>query len=130
MPLNFSDMMSDVELGATQFTRLRLTETLDKDGESSKAYVPTELTGIVLPAKLADAVLLPEGMRLSDVNAFFTASDVRCGDGETTLSDRLVHAGSTFIALHVQDFSQYGMYKVLAQRIPAGTPPAPGGGGG
>lgn len=123
-------MMSDVELGATNFTRLRPTVTLANEGEASRKYAPATLVGIVLPAKLADAVFLPEGVRLNDVNAFFTASDVTCGDGSKALPDRLVYGGNTFLALHVQDFSQYGMYKVLAQKIAAGTPAATGATGG
>lgn len=126
---DFSDMVIDPELGATTFNRWRPTVTLNDAGETVHAYgLPVECTGIVLPAQLADARLLPEGTNIDDVNAFFTSASVSCGDGVSTVADVLEHNGVKYKALRVQDFSQFGLYKVLAQRFAAGVQePAPGG---
>jgi hypothetical protein len=80
------------------------------------------MTGIIQPAATADAQLLPEGVRLSDVQAFFTAGDISPGDGEGVAPDLLVDdAGNAYRVLHVQAFDKHGMTKALAQRLFPGT---------
>ena len=126
MRIDVSDLMSDPDLGGTTFTRRRPTTAVSTMGEASSSYTDTTMKGIVQPAATADAVLLPEGVRLSDVQAFFTAGDISVGDGKTTLPDVLVDAGgNSYRAIHVQEFGAHGMTKALAKRIFPGTPPAP-----
>jgi hypothetical protein len=63
-------------------------------------------------------------VRVSDVEAFFTAGDLSVGDGNTLLPDLIQHAGITYRVLNVQDFSQHGYRRALAQRLAIGTPGA------
>lgn len=117
MRVDVSDLMADPELGGTTFTRRRPTTTTlaGSEGESRSTYVSTTLAGIVQPAATADAKLLPEGVRLTDVQAFFTASDISAGDGHSGLPDVLEHQGKKYRVLHVQAFGAHGMTKALAQ---------------
>jgi hypothetical protein len=122
MRINVSKLMSDKSLGGGTFTRKRPTTVLANYGLAASSYTPATLTGIVQAAATADAQLLPEGVRLSDIQAFFTAGEISPGDGVTTLPDLLVDAsGAEYRVLHVQDFGQHGMVKALAQRIYPGA---------
>lgn len=128
--IDVSDLMFDTDLGSTTFTRRRPTSTLEH-GVASVTYDDgVTLTGIVQPAATADAQLLPDGVRLSDVQAFFTAggqdADISPGDGTATTPDLLVDdAGVSYRVLHVQAFDKHGMTKALAERLYPGTVPTP-----
>jgi len=123
--IDVSDLMSDPDLGGTTFTRRRPTTTVSAMGEKTDAYADAPMAGIVQPAATADAVLLPEGVRLSDAQAFFTSGSISVGDGDTALPDILVDdAGNSYRVLHVQAFDKHGMTKALAQRfVPGDQPP-------
>lgn len=142
--LDFSDMPQDTELGAREFLRHRPTVSIDDGGEATHVYAQSVLVGLVLPAQMNDARLLPEGTALNDVMAFFTPAvhDITSGDEVNTVADVLEvrptdangkllrdgdgalfgPEGTKYKALKVQDFSQFGLYKVLAQRYSGGTP--------
>ena len=146
MLFDFSDMPQDSEMGAREFLRHRPTPTLGNEGEANATYATAVYIGLVLPAQMNDARLLPEGVDLSDVMAFFTPAidDISAGNAVDTLPDvlevRTTDAngkllrdvdgnllgpeGLKYKALKVQDFSQFGLYKVLAQRYIGGTPSA------
>lgn len=130
MAINVAELMTDADFGATTFTRRRptTTQTAHSEGEAANSYASATLTGIVQPAATTDANLLPEGVRVVDVQAFFTTSDLSAGDGKTQLPDFIQYSGQTFKVLHVQDFSQHGYRRALAQRLTTGT--VAGGGGG
>jgi hypothetical protein len=120
MRINVSALMTDPDLGGTTFTRLRPATSYAKEGEAANTYASTTLAGIVQPSATTDAQLLPEGVRLSDVQAFFTAGDVSAG-GPGQLPDVLQFGGKSFRVLHVQDFGNHGMVKALAEFYPGGT---------
>lgn len=124
MRIDVSDLLIDGDLGATTFTRLRPTTTYAKEGEASSTYASTSLAGIVQPAATTDANLLPEGVRISDVQAFYTSGDVTVGSA-SQLPDVLQCGGVNYRVLHVQDFGQHGLRKALAQRYEAGDVPVP-----
>jgi hypothetical protein len=120
MRVDVSDLMSDADLGGTLFTRRRPTSTLSNYGLATTTYTDTtDIPGIIQPAATADAKYLPEGTRLADVQAFFTASaDLSPGDGQSQLPDVLIDdAGNQFRVVHVQAFDKHGMTKALAQRL-------------
>jgi hypothetical protein len=122
MRINVSDIVVDPDLGGTTFMRRRPTVSLANYGLVSTSYETpgTTLAGIKQPAATADAQFLPEGTRLSDVEAFFVAtSSLSAGDGKTTLPDLIVSGGLTYRVLHVQDFGNHGMVKALAERMAA-----------
>jgi hypothetical protein len=127
MRIDVSSLLSDPDLGATTFTRRRPTSTLANAGIATSSYSDKRMTGIVQPAATADAQFLPEGVRLSDVQAFYTKSDISPGDGQGQLPDLLVDdAGVTYRVLHVAAFDKHGMTRALAQRLfpgPAGGAP-------
>jgi hypothetical protein len=125
MLVDVSELLTDSDLGADTFTRLRPTTTMANEGEAGDAFRSEILTGIIQPAATADAQFLPEGVRLSDVQAFFTSGDLSAGDPDL-LPDVLQYKGITYRVMHVQDFDKHGMVKALAQRIAAGTPPVEG----
>ena len=129
MAINVAELMTDPDFGATTFTRRRPTTTqvAHSEGEAANSYGSTSLTGIVQPAATTDAKLLPEGVSIADVQAFFTTGDLSVGDGKTQLPDLIQYASQTFKVLHVQDFSQHGYRRALAQRLTTGT--VAGGGG-
>lgn len=132
MRVNVSDLLTDADLGATTFERWRPTSTRANEGEASCTYPDggkVTLTGIVQPANTRDAQFLEEGVRIADVQVFFTTGDVSVG-GNRQLPDLLKYGGETYRALHSQDFDKHGMRRVLAQRVAAGTPAAPEGDGG
>lgn len=123
MTIDVSELMSDPDLGGTTFTRRVPTTTL-ANGISKATYTDTTMAGIVQPAATADAQLLPDGVRLSDVQAFFTAGTISPGDGKDTAPDLLVDdEGITYQVLHVQAYGKHGMTKALAERLFPGTPP-------
>jgi hypothetical protein len=120
MRVDVSELMSDPDLGLTTFTRKRPTTTLANAGLAATTYTDTyNIPGIIQPAATKDAQYLPEGTRLSDAQAFFTAStDLSPGDGEAQLSDVLVDDGGLqYRVLHVQAFDKHGMIRALAQRL-------------
>lgn len=126
MRINVSDLLTDPDLGGTTFTRRRPTSTVGTGGIVSTTYLDSTLSGIIQPAATADAQFLPEGVRLSDVQAFYTPSAISPGDGSTTAPDILVdNAGNTYQVLHVAAFDKHGMTKALAQKLLPGTLPAP-----
>ena len=117
MRVDVTDLMSDYDLGGTTFTRKRPAVTVANAGLATPTYTDLVMTGIVQPAATADANLLPEGTRLADVQAFFTAGEISVGT-TSTLPDLLVDtAGAHYRVLHVQAFGLHGMTKALAQRI-------------
>lgn len=123
MRINVSRVLTDERLGATTFTRKRPTTTLSNEGEAKDSYPSNgtaTLSGIVQPAATADANLLPEGVRLSDVEAFFTSGDISPG-GPSQNPDLLIHNGATYQTLHVQAFGEHGLVKALAQRVHVGV---------
>jgi hypothetical protein len=124
MLVNVAELMSDRDLGGTTFTRRRPTTTLAHYGLATTTYVDTTgIPGIIQPAATKDAQYLPEGTRMSDVQAFFTAAtDLSPGDGQVALPDILVDdAGNKYRVLHVQAFDKHGMIKALAQRLFPGS---------
>jgi hypothetical protein len=124
MRIDVSELMSDEDLGGTTFTRRRPTSTLSNYGMATTTYEDTTgIPGIIQPAATADAQYLPEGTRLSDVQAFFTAStELSPGDGQAALPDVLIDdAGNQFRVVHVQAFDKHGMIKALAQRLFGGA---------
>jgi hypothetical protein len=127
MRVNVSDLLLDPDLGSTTFTRQRPTTTLANQGEAYETYAPTVLQGIVQAASTADLNLLPEGTRISDVQAFFSATDMSVG-GSGQNPDVLQYDGKDYVVRHVQDFGGHGMVRALAQYYPGGivSPPPPG----
>lgn len=124
MRINVADLLLDGDLNSSTFTRLRPATTYSREGEAANTYSSTSLRGIVQPAATTDANLLPEGVRISDVQAVYTAGDVSAGNyGQ--LADIVQYGGISYRVLHVQDFSPHGLKKVLAQRYEAGEVPAP-----
>lgn len=117
MVIDVSDILLDPDFGPVAFTRRRPTSSLAKEGASATSYPSVTLNGIIQPATTKDAQLLPEGVRLSDVRAFFTSGDISAGNGSTQLPDLLQYGGETFRVLNLQDFGAHGMRKALAQRI-------------
>lgn len=119
MIVEVSGLTLDADLGAVEFTRRRPTvaDVENGEGETEISYEDTTLFGIVQPAQTTDALQLPEGVRIDDVNAFFCKDSITSGDGKATLPDLLVYNGNTYQALKVQDFSPHGLYRALAQRI-------------
>ena len=124
MRINVSDLLRDPDMNATTFTRQRPTTTLANQGEASDAYAPTVLQGIVQPAATADANLLPEGVRISDVQVFYSPSDISVG-GPGQNPDVLQYDGKDYVVKHVQDFGANGMVRALAQFYPGGIVPPP-----
>lgn len=120
MRVDVSELMSDPDLGGTTFTRKRPTSTLANMGLVTTTYTDTMgIPGIIQPAATKDAQFLPEGVRLSDVQKFFTDStELSPGDGATQLPDVLVDdSGLQYRVLHVQAFDKHGMIMALAQRL-------------
>jgi hypothetical protein len=112
----------DDDLGGRTFTRRRPTPTFVTDGyglAGAPTYADVPLLGIKQPSATADAKFLKEGVRLSDVEAFYTSGDISAGDGASTLPDMLVADGVVYQVLHVQDLGNHGMVKALAMRLSA-----------
>ena len=126
MGIDVSEILTDPELGGRSFVRQRPTtsQTAKSEGESASTYTATTLPGIVQPAATADAQLLPEGVRLSDVQAFFTPGDVSPGNDDDQLPDILQVDSQSYRVLHAQPWGQHGYTKALGQRFVAGTLPA------
>jgi hypothetical protein len=124
MRVDVSDIVIDFDLGGTTFTRRRPTTTYSGEGITNQSYVDLTVSGIVQPANQEDAQFLPDGVRLSDIKAFYSSVPISAGDGSSTIGDVLVDdMGHTFQVLHVEGFYKHGMIKALAQRIfPKGSP--------
>lgn len=121
--IDVSELTVDPDLGATTFTRKRPTTTLSDYGIAASAYRNATIAGIVQPAATKDVQYLPEGTRLSDVQAFVTADpDIQPGNGTSSLPDILVDTdGIEYRVLHVQSFPLHGMTRALAQRLYPGA---------
>jgi hypothetical protein len=124
MRVDVSDIVIDFDLGGTTFTRRRPTTTYSGEGITNQSYVDLTVSGIVQPANQEDAQFLPDGVRLSDIKAFYSSVPISAGDGSSTIGDVLVDdMGHTFQVLHVEGFYKHGMIKALAQRLfPEGSP--------
>ncbi len=118
--IDVSELMGDPDFVST-ITRRRPTTTLVNEGEAVQAYADAQVIGSVQPAKTSDAQFLPEGVRLSDTVAFFTAADVSAGSGVDQLPDLLIIGSITYKILHLQDFRANGYVRAVALRLPAGT---------
>jgi hypothetical protein len=124
MRVDVSDIVVDFDLGGTTFTRRRPTTTYSGEGIAQQSYDDLTVAGIIQPANTEDAQFLPDGVRLSDVRAFYSSVPVSAGDGSSTIGDVLINdMGHTFQVLHVEGFYKHGMIKALAQRLlPEGSP--------
>jgi hypothetical protein len=118
MSINVSELLTDPDFTRT-ISRRRPTSSLANEGEATNTYgTATSVVGAVQPAKLSDVQFLPEGARLSDTMAFFTAADVSAGDGRSQLPDMLIDGTATYRVLHLEDFRNNGYVRVLALRVP------------
>ena len=126
MGIDVSEILTDPELGGRSFVRQRPTTstTAKSEGESASTYTASTLPGIIQPAATADAKLLPEGVRLSDVQAFYSPGDMSPGNGDDELPDILQVDGKSYRVLHVQAFPEHGYSRALAQFFVPGTLPA------
>jgi hypothetical protein len=116
--INVVELLTDPDFTRT-ITRRRPTTTLGYEGEAANTYgTATSVVGSVQPAKLSDVQFLPEGARLSDTMAFFTAADVSAGNGRSQLPDILIDGAQTYRVLHLEDFRLNGYVRVLALRVP------------
>jgi hypothetical protein len=102
-------------------TRLRPTTTLTKEGLAGSTYTSLDVIGSVQPPNDDDIKLLPEGVRLSDCTAFFTNDDVSAGDGASQLPDILQVGGKNYRIIHVDNFSQNGYSRFIAERYYPGV---------
>src|ERR1035438_3840736 len=124
MRVDVSDIVIDFDLGGTTFTRRRPITTYSGEGITNQSYVDLTVSGIVQPANQEDAQFLPDGVRLSDIKAFYSSVPISAGDGSSTIGDVLVDdMGHTFQVLHVEGFYKHGMIKALDQKLfPEGSP--------
>lgn len=126
--LRIDELAYDPEFVQT-ITRLRPTTTTSTGGLAANSYATASVIGCVQPLRDTDAQLLPEGVRLADCQAFWTADDVSIGDGVTQNPDLLQIGGVNYRVIHQQDYRVNGYIRVIVARYPAGTVPAPAGGG-
>jgi hypothetical protein len=122
MKINVGKLFSDRDLGGgVTFTRMRPVTTMAGEGEAANSYPETTLTGLVQPAATFDRVVTREGVRIADVQAFYTSTSGDISPGASGQNpDLLKYQGLTYRVLHVQDFDGHGMVRALAQLIQAG----------
>lgn len=116
MSIDVSELMTDPDFAVT-FTRKRPgTPTLADEGVSSVTYTEEELVGIVQPAPADVVQLMPEGMRVKELRAFYTRCRLSPGDAGKTLPDVLVTAdGASYKVVRVEDWSQHGYFMAVGE---------------
>ncbi len=106
-------LMADRDFRTT-FTRRRPTTVIAHEGESTQAYDEERLVGIVQPPKPEDTKLLPEGTRVDATRVFWSATEMRGGDGQNFESDVLIHEGEYFRVLGTSVRRANGFWRVVA----------------
>lgn len=115
--ISMAELMADSDLGARSIVLKRPTVTYVKGVATTTYAADASLTAIVQPAKPQDAEMLPEGKRLSDVQAIWSATELRAGDGKTIEGDILVFDGKKHRVVAQVPWAEAGFYKVLAEGL-------------
>lgn len=115
--IDVSDIITDPDF-VQDFSIVRVTGAFDGQGN----WVPTESAplpqqGIVLPAKLDELQLLPEGERHDETQAIYSLVELTIGDMRTKQSDLIIYMGKYYRVHYTRYYAQCNLWYALVSRI-------------
>lgn len=113
--IDVAELMTDPDFTET-VQLLRPTISTANEGIMSRTYaVPVNIIASVQPVQPDEAQSLPEGTRLGNLKAFYTATLVRCNDASSVDSDVIVHGGKNYRVIAVEPWGSFGYYKAIGE---------------
>jgi hypothetical protein len=110
--IDVAEMMSDPDF-VEAITIRRPTVTLDAEGESSAAYQDIPAIAGVQPAGQDEVRMVPEGIRIDDAIAVWSATEMRAG-GDGVDSDTIVWKGKSYRVVAREPWMGNGYCMVVA----------------
>ena len=117
--MNVNSAFLDPELGATVFDVKRITYYPNSSTPPSTQTF-TGVTGSIHPASPEMLELLPAEERVEESIYIHTEFAVQEGrnNGETIIApDRIIWSNETWRVVRIRDWSAFGFYEVLAQKM-------------
>jgi hypothetical protein len=106
------------------FVIQRVTGSVDEDGDwidDDPLPDPIPVSGIVLPAKLNDLLILPEGQRQLDNIAIYSLTELKLGDMHTSKPDIIIYddneVGAHYQLAHTRYYAQCLLWYGIATRF-------------
>lgn len=116
MGFDVSDIITDPDFSTT-FQVLRVTGAFNADGIYVSGEATLEREGIVLPAKLDQLKVLPEGERNEESLAVYCVEDILMADQQNQLSDIVVYKGGFYRVAFTKYYDQCTLWYALCVRF-------------
>jgi hypothetical protein len=114
--LDVTDIVNDPDF-ATTFKLRHVTGAFTSDGTWNSDEDPVECTGIVLPAKWDQLLLLPEGERQNQTIVVYCSQEITLGNRETTQADIIEWDGQFYRVVYVKQYQQASVWFAMAARF-------------
>ncbi len=116
--VNVAELMSDPDF-TSRFTVRTPRVTVSDEGIGAAAYDERILVGIVQPAEASDITSMPEGTRVDDMIAVWSADLIAAADGKSLVGSAVIvlegpPGPGSFRVVHEENWSANGYHFVLA----------------
>ena len=116
--IDVSEIMTDPDFVVTVTVRRPTAPTFSNEGVATYGYLPDQsITAIVQSATPADLKSLPEGVNLQGVVSVWSGTQIKIGDQSGKGSDVIVYQGVSYRVRSMDDRSDNGYWRVLAERF-------------
>jgi hypothetical protein len=99
------------------FQLVRVTGAFHDGDWTPAEAAPIDVKGIVLPAKLDELVLLPEGERLGASVAIYAELELSNGNQKDKQPDLVLYSGSWYRVAYTRYYAQCNLWYALAVRF-------------
>lgn len=107
MDLDLLDILTDPDLGGTDFTYDRVAATVNDKGRTVQTMTTLQASGNIQPAPGKERELLPEGDRTKEALLIFTVAELSAGS-ETTAPDLVTYRGRKYRVAMVEPWREHG----------------------
>lgn len=115
--IDVSSIINDPDFNVS-FSLTNVAMTRDDDGDSTSTEAPAiPKTGIILPAKLNELQVLPEGERGQAAIAVYCLSELTEGDQKTREPDLIQYLGAWYRVAKSRYYAQCALWYAIAVRI-------------
>ncbi len=113
--IDVGELMTDPEF-MQPVTRRRPRTTIDRFGVASTAYDEQEIMSSVQPLTVAQVKMLPEGTRLDNVLAFYSADLISPGNGRDKEPDVMITSdGMAYKVIQAAPWGDNGYFCAFAE---------------